>query len=154
LKSVTSTGEALNRVPQAAALDASLARRIAAVKAQTAGKPLPRVLLPIWYDPIITIGKHAFITEMITTAGGRSVTDDLAPDWPQVSMEAIIARAPEALVLIRGGKINLDLLRDRPGWNSLPAIKAQKIYYVGTGIQEPSPVAIDALEELAKQFHP
>jgi ABC-type Fe3+-hydroxamate transport system substrate-binding protein len=154
LKSVTSTGEALNRVPQAAALDASLARRIAAVKAQTAGKPLPRVLLPIWYDPIITIGKHAFITEMITTAGGRSVTDDLAPDWPQVSMEAIIARAPEALVLIRGGKINLDILRDRPGWSSLPAIKAQKIYYVSNGIQDPSPVAIDALEELAKQFHP
>jgi ABC-type Fe3+-hydroxamate transport system substrate-binding protein len=154
LKSVTSTGEALNRVSQAAALDASLARRIAAVKAQTAGKPLPRVLLPIWYDPIITIGKHAFITEMIATAGAQSVTDDLAPDWPQVSMEAVIARAPEAVVLIRGGKINLDLLRDRPGWNSLPAIKAQKIYYVGTGIQEPSPVAIDALEELAKQFHP
>jgi iron complex transport system substrate-binding protein len=154
LKSVTSTGEALNRVPQAAALDATLARRIAAVKAQTAGKPLPRVLVPIWYDPIITIGKHAFITEMITTAGGRSVTDDLAPDWPQVSMEAIIARAPEALVLIRGGKINLDILRERPGWSSLPAIKAQRIYYVGNGIQDPSPVAIDALEELAKQFHP
>jgi iron complex transport system substrate-binding protein len=154
LKSVTSMGNALNRFPQAAALDASLARRIAAVKAQTAGKPVPRVLMPIWYDPIITIGKHAFITEMIATAGGRSVTDDLAPDWPQVSMEAILSRAPDALVLIRGGKISFDMLRDRPGWSSLPAIKAQKVYYVSNGIQDPSPVAIDALEELAKQFHP
>jgi ABC-type Fe3+-hydroxamate transport system substrate-binding protein len=154
LKSVTSVGDALDRKPQAAALRANLQRRIAAVKAQTAGKPLPRVLMPIWYDPIITIGKHAFITEMIATAGAESVTDDLAADWPQVSMEAIIARAPEALVIIRGGKVSFNILRDRPGWSSLPAIKAQKIYYVGNGVQEPSPVAIDALEELAKQFHP
>jgi ABC-type Fe3+-hydroxamate transport system substrate-binding protein len=154
LKSVSSIGDALNRVPQAVALDANLARRIAAVKAQTAGKVAPRVLMPIWYDPIITIGKHAFITEILETAGARSVTDDLASDWPQISMEAVIARAPEALVLIRGGKIPLDVLQTRPGWSTLPAIKADKIYYVSAAIQEPSPVAIDALEEMAKQFHP
>ena len=28
------------------------------------------------------------------------------------------------------------------------------VYYVENGIQEPSPVAIDALEELAREFHP
>ncbi len=154
LKSVSSLGDALNRVPQAVALDANLTRRIAAVKAQTAGKAAPRVLMPIWYDPIITIGKHAFITEILETAGARSVTDDLASDWPQISMEAVIARAPEALVLIRGGKIPLSILQSRPGWSTLPAIKANKIYYVSAAIQDPSPVAIDALEEMAKQFHP
>jgi iron complex transport system substrate-binding protein len=154
LHSVDSVGEALNRVPQAAALNASLAKRIEAVKARTAGKPAPRVLAPVWYDPIITVGKHAFITEIIETAGAKSVTDDLVPDWPQISMEAVIARAPEALLLIRGGKISIDMLQNRPGWSSLPAVQTGKIYYVDTGIQQPSPVAIDALEELAKEFHP
>jgi ABC-type Fe3+-hydroxamate transport system substrate-binding protein len=81
-------------------------RRIEAVKARTVGKPAPRVLVPVWYDPIITIGKHAFITEIIEAAGARSVTDDLIPDWPQISMEAVITRAPEALLLIRGGKVD------------------------------------------------
>jgi ABC-type Fe3+-hydroxamate transport system substrate-binding protein len=154
LRSVSSLGEALNRVPQAAALNASLAQRIAAVKARTAGRPAARVLVPIWYDPIITIGKHAFITEIIEAAGGRSVTDDLIPDWPQISMETVIARAPEALLLIRGGKISIDMLQKRPGWSSLPAIQAGKVYYVDSGIQEASPVAIQALEELAGEFHP
>jgi iron complex transport system substrate-binding protein len=154
LRSVDSVGEALNRAPQAAALNADLTRRIAAVKARTAGKPAPRVLVPVWYDPIITIGKHAFITEIIEAAGARSVTDDLIPDWPQVSMETVIARAPDALLLFRGGKVSIDLLRQRPGWSSLPAIEAGKVYYVDSGIQEPSPVAIDALEEIAREFHP
>ncbi len=154
LRSVKSVGEALNRVPQAEALNADLSRRIAAVKARTTGRPRPRVLVPIWYDPIITIGKHAFISEIIEAAGARSVTDDLVPDWPQISLEAVIARAPDALLLIRGGKVSVDTLRHRPGWSSLPAIQKGTVYYVDSGIQEPSPVAIDALEELAKEFHP
>jgi ABC-type Fe3+-hydroxamate transport system substrate-binding protein len=154
LHSVASIGEALNREKEAAALNASLSRRIEAVRARAAGKPAPRVLVPIWYDPIITIGKHAFITEIVETAGAKSVTDDLIPDWPQISMEAVITLAPDALLLIRGGKIDVGMLRNRPGWSSLPAIQSGKIYYVDNGIQDPSPVAIDALEELAKEFHP
>ena len=154
LRSVSSLGEALDRIPQAAALNANLAQRIAAVKERSVGKPAPRVLVPIWYDPIITIGKNAFITEIVEAAGGRSVTDDLVPDWPQISMETVIARAPEALLLVRGGKISIDMLRNRPGWSSLPAIQKKKVYYVDSGIQEASPVAIQALEELAGEFHP
>jgi iron complex transport system substrate-binding protein len=154
LRSVDSVGEALNRVPQAAALNASLTRRIEAVRTHAAGKPALRVLVPVWYDPILTIGKHAFISEIIETAGAKSVTDDLLPDWPEVSMETVITRAPDALVLIRGGKISVDMLQKRPGWSSLPAIQTGKVYYVDSGIQEPSPVAIDALEEIAREFHP
>ena len=154
LRSVGSVGEALNRMPQAAALNASLSKRIEAVRARSAGKPAPRVLVPVWYDPIVTIGKNAFISQIIETAGAKSVTDDLLPDWPEVSMETVVTRAPEALVLIRGGKLSIEMLQKRPGWSSLPAIQSGKVYYVDTGIQEPSPVAIDALEELAREFHP
>jgi ABC-type Fe3+-hydroxamate transport system substrate-binding protein len=141
-------------VPQATALDASLSKRIETVRTHSAGKPAPRVLVPVWYDPIITIGKNAFISEIVETAGARSVTDDLLPDWPEVSMETVITRAPEALVLIRGGKLSVEMLRKQPGWSSLPAIQAGKVYFVDSGIQEPSPVAIDALEELSREFHP
>jgi ABC-type Fe3+-hydroxamate transport system substrate-binding protein len=154
LRSVGSVGEALNRMPEAAALNASLSKRIEAVRARSAGKPAPRVLVPVWYDPIITIGKNAFISQIVETAGAKSVTDDLLPDWPEVSMETVVTRAPEALVLIRGGKLSIEMLQKRPGWSSLPAIQSGKVYYVDTGIQEPSPVAIDALEELAREFHP
>jgi ABC-type Fe3+-hydroxamate transport system substrate-binding protein len=154
LHSVTSIGEALNRPEEASTLNASLERRIQAVKARTEGKPGPRVLVPVWYDPIITIGKHAFITEIVEAAGATSVTDDLTADWPQISLEALVTRAPDSLLLIRGGKIDIHTLETRPGWSTLPAIQTGKIYYVDSGIQTPSPAAIDALEELAKEFHP
>jgi iron complex transport system substrate-binding protein len=154
LHSVESIGQALNRTAQADALAASLQHRVDAVRARTRGLPSPTVFMPVWYDPIITIGKHAFTTEIIELAGGRSVTDDLAADWPHISMEIVLARAPGALLLVRGGKTTLEVLQSRPGWSKVPAVQARRVYYVDGRIDFPSPVAIDALEDLAKQFHP
>jgi iron complex transport system substrate-binding protein len=152
--SVETIGMALNRAPQADALVHRLQQRVDAVMARSKGLPTPRVFMPIWYDPITTIGKNAFITEIIEAAGGRSVTDDLSTEWPQISMEVVLERAPDALLLVRGGKTTLQVLQDRPGWSSMTAIKAHRAYYVDDRINFASPVAIDALEDLAKQFHP
>jgi iron complex transport system substrate-binding protein len=154
LHSVETVGTALNRSAQATALVNSLQIRIDSVKARTKGLPTPTVFMPVWYDPITTIGRHAFTTEIIAAAGGRSVTDDMVPDWPQISMEVVLARAPQALLLVRDGKITLHVLQDRPGWSTLVAVRERRVYYVDDRINFPSPVAIDALEDLAKQFHP
>lgn len=154
LQSITSLGQAINREPQATALVARLKQRIAAVRASVLGKPVIRVFAPVSYDPAITIGKGAFITEIIAAAGGQSITGDLPEEWPQISMEAVVARAPEALLLVRGGRITIDILNDRPGWNALPAVRERCVYFVDRRIEFPSPIAIDALEDLARQFHP
>jgi ABC-type Fe3+-hydroxamate transport system substrate-binding protein len=55
---------------------------------------------------------------------------------------------------VRGGKVNIETLQNRPGWSTLAAIKSNKVYYVDEGIEDPSPVAVNALEEMAKEFHP
>ncbi len=154
LHSITSLGSALNRDSQAAVLTTGLQRRINAVRDYARDKPVISVFMPVWYDPVITIGKGAFITEIIQAAGGHSITDDLSQEWPHISMEAVIARAPEALLLVRGGKTTFDTLKDRPGWNDLPAVKAKRAFYIDRRVDFPSPVAIDALEDLARQFHP
>jgi iron complex transport system substrate-binding protein len=154
LHSITSLGQAINREPQAAALVARLKQRIAAVRASVQGRPVIKVFAPVSYDPVITIGKGAFITEIIAAAGGESITANLPEEWPQISMEAVVARAPAALLLVRGGRITIEILKDRPGWNALPAVRERRVYFLDKRIEFPSPVAIDALEDLAKQLHP
>ena len=154
LRSVTSLGQALHRESDAARLVASLTRRIDRVRSRTQGLSRPTLFMPIWYDPIMTIGKNAFITEIIAVAGGRSITDDLTPEWPQISLEALVARKPDALLLIRDGKTTLELLRDRPGWSALAAVQQHRVFYVDERIELASPVAIDALEDLSHEIHP
>ncbi len=110
--------------------------------------------MAIWYDPVMTIGKRAFISELIEAAGGRSVTDDIAQEWPEVSLETIVSRQPDALLLMRGSKITLEELKTRPGWEHLRAVQQGRVFYTDDRIQYPSPIAFDVLEDLAKQFHP
>ncbi|MGA3010122.1 MAG: ABC transporter substrate-binding protein [Terracidiphilus sp.] len=153
-QSIASLGQALNREDSARELIARLRGREAAVRRQVKGKPVVSVLMPVGYNPIVTIGKHAFITELIEIAGGRSVTSDIDQEWPQISLEAVLARAPEALLLIRGSKMSTERIREQPGWNNLPAVRNNRIYFVDDRVEIPGPVAFDALEELAKQFHP
>ena len=154
LHSVTDIGQALNRTAQAAALVASLQQRIDAVETRVRSLPVITVFMPISYDPPITIGKGAYITEIIAAAGARSITADLPQEWAHISMEAVVARAPEALVMYADSKFTLTTLAQRPGWGVLPAVRNHRVYIVDKRIDFPSPVAIDALEDLAKQFHP
>jgi ABC-type Fe3+-hydroxamate transport system substrate-binding protein len=152
--SIAKVGQALNREQDAARVNSSLREREASVRQRAAGKPVINVLMPIWYDPIVTIGKSAYLTDLIAVAGGHSVTSDIREEWPQVSLEAVLARAPEALLLVRGSKMSMAAVQDRPGWRTLAAVRNKRIYYVDDRIETPSPTAFDALEELAKQFHP
>ena len=138
-QSLASIGHALNREDSARELIGRLRAREAAVRRRVSGKPVVSVLMPVGFDPVITIGKHAFITELIEIAGGHSVTSDLPQEWQQISLEAVMARAPEALLLVRrsedvdgadseparmvqlaGGQEQTDLLRGRPDRTSQP----------------------------------
>jgi iron complex transport system substrate-binding protein len=152
--SILSLGKALNRESDANSLVARLRARVDAVKARVANKPKLRVFMAIWYDPVMTIGKRAFISELIEAAGGRSVTDDIAQEWPEVSLETIVSRQPDALLFVSGSNVTIEELKARPGWDHLRAVQQGRIYYADDRLQYPSPIAFDALEDLAKQFHP
>jgi len=71
-----------------------------------------------------------------------------------VSLEAIVARHPDALLLIKGSKVSLAELSGRPGWEGLSAVREGRVFFVDKLIELPSPAAIYAMEELAKQLHP
>ena len=153
LHTVESIGAATNHQAQAQHEVAELTARIAGVRAASAGRPAVTIFLPIWFDPLITIGRGAFMTELISAAGGRSVTADLAEEWPQISLETVIVRQPQALLLSRDGKLTPQFLATRPGWTSLPAMRDHRFFYYDDRMELASPVAIDALEDLARQLH-
>ena len=108
----------------------------------------------IWHEPITTIGKRSFITEIIAAAGGESITADLDQEWPHLSLESLVAQAPESILLVRGARMSFDDLAKRPEWNGIAAVRDHRVFYADERIYSPSPVVIDALESLAKQFHP
>lgn len=152
-RTVELVGRVLGRDREATALIASLKARENKVRAQSAGKPKLTVLLVLSIDPLITAGRNAFITEMISAAGARSVTDDLAQDWLQMNIEAILPRKPDYILLMKTGPVNFKDMQQRAGWKSLEAVRQGHVIVVDDRIQIPAPVAFDGLEDLARQIH-
>ncbi len=153
-KSVLSIGKALNRGAEAERVVLRLRRRVATIEARVNGKPRVRVFMLIWNEPITTIGKRSYITEIIGAAGGESIAGDLEQEWPQISFESLVAQAPESILMVRGAKMSFDDLAKRPEWRGIAAIRAHRVFYTDERLYSPSPIAIDALEDLAAQFHP
>lgn len=153
-RSIANIGKAIDAEREASTLVGKLQAREAAVRQRVAGKPEPRVFFLLWPDPLMTAGRGAFITELIELAGGKSVTADLPNEWPRLSFESVLAKHPEYLLLVRGSGVDFENLRSQGNWARLEAVRDRKVFYADDRIQFPSPMAFDALEDLANQFHP
>ena len=151
--SVESVGRVMEREREAAALVARMRARETQVRAQSTGKDNPSVLLVLSIDPLITAGRNAFITEMIEAAGAHSVTNDARQDWLQMSIEAVLPRKPDYILLMKGGPVSLQDLQQHAGWSSLEAVRRGRVIVLDDRIQIPAPVAFDGLEDLARQIH-
>lgn len=151
--SLEKIGEATGRQANAAILIRKLRARETALRQLAAQHHSTRVFVPLWYDPIFTIGKGAFMTDLLSVIGLQSVTNDIAQEWPKISLEAVIARNPDALLLLDDDPTTrMNKLATMPGWNTLHAVRERKVFHIDNRLELPSPICFDALEELARQL--
>ena len=153
----TALGALLGRDSAAQALATAIRDTMAAVHAAVAGHPTPSTLYLIWGDPPMTVGPHTFVGELIGVAGGRDVFDDATTDWPRVSMEAIVKRAPDVVVVAVGEDAQRgdERMQDAPGWRSLGAVRAGRVVPVPADLMErPGPGLGRAARILAQAIHP
>lgn len=151
-RAIASIGRALGREADATALVARLRTRERDLRSQTQTGNQPTVFLALSIDPCITAGRGAFITELLSVAGARSVTDDLAQEWINVSIEAIIPRKPQFILLLKDSPFGLQEMRQHAGWRSLEAVRVGRVLRIDDRLQYPSPVAFDAIEDFAHQL--
>jgi iron complex transport system substrate-binding protein len=150
--SITSIGKAIGREADAGRLVEQLKARENKVRARAAVRRHPSVFFVVQLDPCITAGRGAFITELIEAAGAKSVTDDLAQDWQRISLEAIIPRRPEYIMVMKSAPIDWKDMQERVGWKSMDAVRAHRLIRLDDRLQSPSPAAFDGLEELAREL--
>ncbi len=72
------------------------------VAQRVADLPEPRVAYILGGDPPWVAGPGTYIDELMTLAGGRNVFDDLGPLYAPVSMEALLDRELDLILLSNG----------------------------------------------------
>jgi iron complex transport system substrate-binding protein len=156
LASIEDLGRILGRPAEARSLVAKLHDRIDQVEKRIAGQPKPTVLYVVWYRPLITVGPHTFIADVIRAAGGIPVGEDLKGEWPRLTLEELLPQNPAVILLPKTGSFSpsLEELRTLPGWKDLRAVRERRMYFVSEAIERPGPRLVDALEEVANILHP
>lgn len=150
-------GHLLHREEEARALLHALDTRLGAVRARgdaaaaARGGHRPTVLYLVWHDPPQTAGPGTFLTELMEIAGGRNVMDDAPVPWPVVSMEEVLRRAPDALVVAprHDGQVFRPPWLDTAPWQELEAVRADRILLVDPDLfNRPGPRVMEAAEVL------
>jgi iron complex transport system substrate-binding protein len=154
--SIRKLGEATGAEARAKAVADEMARRIAAVESRVKELPKPHVLYVLQTAPLITAGRNTFINDLINLAGGQSISGSESADYPQLSRETAIARAPEVIIAPASHGTEFvkaeDLRRD---FAATPAIRANRIVKVNADwVDRPGPRIVDGLEQLAQGLHP
>jgi iron complex transport system substrate-binding protein len=157
LQSIRNIGEVTGQRQAARSLNAQLQRRLDAVTAQISNKKRPRVFFQIGMDPVITVGRHTMISDVIERAGGTNIAGKDTARYPRYSAEGVMAHAPDML-LFAPMATDREFKKVKRYWEqfpSIPAVKNKKIYPMNTDlIGRASPRIVDAIEQVAKILHP
>ncbi|CAD0185890.1 Vitamin B12-binding protein [Ruegeria sp. THAF57] len=153
-------GKVMHVEDKAEALVSGWKEELAAIQAQTADLPKPRVfLLDGPADAPFTAGKFAIPDAMIAAAGGANVTHDMDTSWGRTSWEAVAASNPEFLVLLdyqtgNGAEDTFKFLQEHPVMSQTDAVKNER--WIGLRYEEltPGPANIEAISKMADAMHP
>jgi iron complex transport system substrate-binding protein len=149
-------GQAVGRPAEAASLAADIQTTFDQVAAATAALPKPRV----FYELDATNGYFGpapdyFGTQMIRIAGGDPLTSGTSGVY-QIEAEKILAFDPQVILLGDAAYgVTVDQVDQRPGWNTLTAVRNGDIRPIDDVIvTRPGPRLADGIRALAIAIHP
>lgn len=153
--SITVLGDLFSRSEQAALLVTDLRKRAAAVEARVSGSKPVSVFYQLSGEPLYTIGRDAYLTDLVRRAGGVSVTADVPGAFPRYSDEAALAARPEAIILPSGGSMGTANSNVAVPLRNSPAVLNNRVYKINDDhLSRPGPRLVEGLEEMAHALHP
>jgi iron complex transport system substrate-binding protein len=127
--------------------------RLENLRARHAARPTVRTFYQIWKQPLMTVGGQQIITDVIKLCGGENVFAGLQTMAPTVTVEAVIAANPEAIVASGMGESRPEWLDDWKRWTSVTAVARDNLFFVPPElIQRHTPRLLDGAERLCRHL--
>ncbi len=116
----------------------------------------PKVFFQVGDVPLITVGKGTLADDLIRLAGGKSISGNEAESYPSYSIETLLGKAPEIIIMSSmPGKDPTHLLKRWQNWKSIPAVKMNAIHVIDSNlVDRPTPRITEGLEALVRIIHP
>jgi iron complex transport system substrate-binding protein len=154
-RSIGTLGDFLDAPERAAQLVVDLRKRSETVAAAVKQIEPVKVFYQVSGEPLYTIGREAYLTDLVRRAGGVSVTADVPGAFPRFSDEAALAARPEAIILPSGGSMGTANSTVAASLKNSPAAVNNRVYKINDDhLSRPGPRLVDGLEEMARALHP
>ena len=159
-KRIDDLPDTLARLSQLAGTDevgrrtvADIRRRLADLRHKYSDRPPVRTFYQIWKQPLATVGGRQIISSVIRLCGGENVFGQLKTLAPIVSVEAVIAANPEAIIASGMDEARPEWLDDWRRWTSITAVARGNLFFVHPDlIQRHTPRLLDGAERLCHQL--
>ncbi|MCO6509443.1 MAG: ABC transporter substrate-binding protein [Aridibacter famidurans] len=151
-RSMLAIGDVLGKKQEAEEVVGRLRGRVEKVQEEAANivYEVPQTVF-VQIDPnLYTVGRGSFITDLILTAGGRSVTAEIETAYPKVSKEAARAYNPRIIILSDSpdNREPNEVLADSE------AVRNGRVFRIDADVlSRPGPRIVDALELSFEAVH-
>lgn len=150
---------AVDAAPAGERLVARIEGGLRAVEARVAGAPPVRTLLLVGRSPFVAAGAGTYQDELITRGGGVNVAAGGGQRWPNLSLEFIVAQAPEVIIdASMGSEEAADAAASVTFWAdfpTIPAVRERRIHgYRAYELLRPGPRVAETLAAVARFLHP
>jgi iron complex transport system substrate-binding protein len=153
-------GEAVGRAQQAGTLARRLRQEARAIHDRIPrSRPRPKVWCAEWLDPLMAAGH--WIPELVAMAGGRDGLGRAGDDSARIPWDDVRRYDPDVILVmpcsfsLTRTRREFPLLTALPGWSSLKAVQAGKVFAVdGALFHRCGPRLIQGLTLMAALFHP
>lgn len=134
--SLRSIGEHLARLGQLTghaakgnALNRQFSDQIQALQTEFGSREALSVFYQVWHSPMISVGGHELINDMIQLCGGDNIFAEL-PVGPKVNLEDVLARNPQVIIASGSSAEAPAWLDEWQRWPQLDAVADQHLYVI------------------------
>lgn len=143
------TGRSTTAEPAAAELEQALAQ----LAERNRDKTSLSVLYQVWNQPLQTLNGSHLISDVISLCGARNVFADAASLAPKISVEAVIARNPDAIVASGMDEARPEWLDEWLAYPQLRAVANNALFFVPPDyIQRPTARVLLGATSLCRQL--
>lgn len=165
-KDINIVGNATGTANKANEINTELRSEISDVQEKIAAAGItdkPTVYYEVYFSDrgIMTAGSATWLNDIFTLAGGVNIFADQTAEFPYTSSEVIVQRNPTVIILPTnmGTGIpsygSVEEVKARAGWNSIDAIKNDRLYIIDQGIMsEPGVLIAEQVQAVAECLYP
>jgi iron complex transport system substrate-binding protein len=134
-----------------------LRQRVTKVIKEVRNRKRPLIFLVINVKPLMSVNRSTIHHDVIYLAGGNNMTGDQPITYPTLSMEEVIKKGPDAIIISsmeREGEFE-KARKEWFRWPTLPAVQKGRVYCIDSDlIDRSAPRIVTGLEEMARLIHP